>query len=142
MWDDQRVRFVKDLALCVIYSTGMARSTTPASDSSAQEIKLARWYEFFKDACNTATRLGYGIACHPDQKSPIQDMMERVYEDPSWGGRTLPPLLVTDRVPAGTYQWVDQGTLDLISFEAGLKSRKGLGRFRTAYTPDTALKRM
>ena len=102
---------------------------------------LARWYETFLTVCQTAQRRGYGIACHPSQKSEIQDMMERVYEDELWNRGDPPPLLVHSSVPRGTYQMVDEKTLKLISLAAGVKSNTGMGRLTRLWTPRAGLRK-
>jgi hypothetical protein len=114
---------------------------TPASESSAQEVFLARWYETFLDVVKAAKRREMGVAVHPSNQSPIRDMMERVYEDELWNLGDLPPLLVHSDVEPGTYQLVDVDTLNLISFRAAMGKEKGLGRFTTIYTPDATLRR-
>jgi hypothetical protein len=114
----------------------------PASESANQERDLARWYEFFRDNCTAAARRGMGIATGPDNKAALQDMMERVYEDELWPkGVDLPPLLVSSNIEPGTYQFVEPETLVLLNAEAAMKSATGLGRFKTLYTPEEALKR-
>jgi len=83
-----------------------------------------------------------GIATGPDDKAPIQDMMERVYEDELWpAGTDLPPLLIHHSIPPGTYQFVEPETLQLLTAQAMNKSATGMGRFEALYTPNEALKR-
>lgn len=120
----------------------MSNNSDPASESSSQEKRLARWYEFFLDVCRTAARMDYGIAVHPKHKAALQDMMERAAEDPLWPtGWVLPPLVVATQVPEGEYRFIDKATMRTISFAAALQSSKGLGRFKKAYTPQEALRR-
>ena len=115
----------------------------PASESANQERDLARWYEFFRDNCRAAARRNMGIATGPTDKAAIQDMMERVYEDELWPkGTDLPPLLIHHSIPAGSYQFVEPETLQLLTAQGMNKSSKGVGRFKTLYTPGEALKRM
>ena len=114
----------------------------PASESAKQEQDLARWYEFLRDNCVAAARRGVGIATGPENKAAMQDMMERVYEDELWPeGTDLPPLLIHHSIPPGTYQFVEPETLQLLSAAAMNRSQTGLGRFKTLYSPEEALRR-
>lgn len=102
---------------------------------------MARWYETFLDVCKAAKRRNLAIVCNPSAKIPIQDMMERVYEDELWTLGDLPPLMVHPSVEPGTYQLAEQHTLKLVTMAAAMRSDRGLGRFDVLYSPDEALKR-
>lgn len=103
---------------------------------------MARWYENFLDVCRIAKKRGLGIACHPDNKAALQDMMERVFEDDQWRMGDLPPLLSHPRMPVGEYRFVEPETLKVISMAAANNgARTGMGRYDKLWTPDNALKR-
>ena len=109
-----------------------------------RELMLQRWYHFFLDACKTAKRLGYGIACNPNQKSELMDMMEQVAEDEMWAsvGGDLPPLVVHRDVPDGQYMFVDSNTMKVLTAQAAVKSSRGLGRFSELWTPGEGMRRL
>lgn len=109
--------------------------------TSQENPQLAAWYENLIMVCNVAKRDGYGIACHPTGKAPIMDFMERVLEDDLYKYDELPPLLVHSQVRPGEFQFVDQLTMRVISFEAAMQSRTGLGRFQKMYDPSHAIKK-
>lgn len=109
-----------------------------------RDLRLQRWYHFFLDVCKTAKRFDYGIACHPDQKQEMMDMMEQVAEDEMWQsiGGELPPLVVHRDVPPGQYMFVDKKTMKVLSNQAALQARSGLGRFSKLWTPGEGMKRI
>lgn len=109
--------------------------------SRSEERAYARWYETFLDVVKAAHRRDYGIAVHPDHKSPIQDMMERVLEDELYPYQDLPPLVVHMNVPRGEYRMVDKESMRVLSFQAAMQSKKGLGRFSHLWTPDESKKK-
>lgn len=111
--------------------------------SKTQDLMLERWYHFFLDVCKTARRLNYGIAVHPSHTQEFMDMMERVAEDDMWpyAKSELPPLVAHIDVPDTQYMLIDTKTMKVLSTQAALQSRKGLGRFNTLYTPTEGIKR-
>ncbi len=113
------------------------------ASSATQEVQLARWYEFFLDVVKRAKWMNYGIATHPAHKSPIMDMMERVFEDELYPWNDLPPLLIDSRVAEGEYMLISPTTLELVSMQQIYKTdKRGLGRFKKLYTPDHSLDKM
>jgi len=100
------------------------------------EDRLALWYSTFLDVVKAAKRRDMGIACHPSNKAPIQDMMERVYEDPEYNLGDLPPLVVHRDVEPGCYQLINGETMRLLTMQAAMQDSKGLGRYQKMYTPD------
>jgi predicted protein tyrosine phosphatase len=121
--------------MCVKYM-----GVKPASESTAQERFMARWYETFLDSCTAAKRRSLGIVTHPSNKAAIMDMMERVYEDPLWQLGDLPPLLVHHGCPPGEYRFVEPETLDILTAQAAMQTNKGIGRYSKLLTPDQSLK--
>ncbi len=109
-------------------------------DTSQENPHLAAWYDNLVIVCNTAKRDGYGIACHPSGKAPIMDYMERVLEDEMFKYDELPPLLVHSDVKPGEFQFVDEVTMKVISFQAAMQSKTGIGRFGKMYSPDESLR--
>jgi hypothetical protein len=110
--------------------------------TSQENPRLAAWYENLIMVCNVAKRDGYGIACHPTAKAPMMDYMERVLEDEFFKYNELPPLVVHSQVKQGEYQFIDETTMKVISFQAAMQARTGLGRYEKMYAPDTSLKNM
>jgi hypothetical protein len=110
--------------------------------TSQENPKLAAWFENLIMVCNVAMRRGFGIACHPSAKAPMMDFMERVLEDDLYNFDELPPLVVHSQVQPGEFQFIDDTTMKVISFQAAMKSGTGIGRFDKMYAPHESLKRM
>lgn len=111
-------------------------------DTSQENPQLAAWYNNLIIICNTAKRDGYGIACHPSGKAAMMDFMERVFEDEMFKHDELPPLLVHSDVRPGEFQFVDEVTMKVISFQAAMQSNTGIGRFAKMWSPDESMKRL
>ena len=109
--------------------------------SLSEERFSARWYETFLDMVKAAHKRGYGIAINHAHKSPIQDMMERVFEDELYPYPDLPPLVVHRDVPPGEYRMVDTNTMKVLEMQAAMNSDSGLGRFSRLWTPDESKKK-
>jgi len=110
--------------------------------TSQENKKLAAWYENLVMVCNVAKRDGYGIACHPSGKAPMMDYMERVHEDELYKHDELPPLVVHPSVQPGEFQFIDETTMKVLSFQAAMQAKTGLGRFQRMYAPDESLRRL
>ena len=111
-------------------------------DTSQENVKLAAWYENLLIVLNVAKRDGYGIACHPSAKAPLMDYMERALEDEFYKYDELPPLVVHAQVQPGEFQFIDETTMKVISFQAAMQAKTGIGRFQKMYSPDESLRKL
>jgi len=111
-------------------------------DTSQENPQLAAWYENLIMVCNVAKRDGYGIACHPTGRAPMMDFLERVLEDELYKYDDLPPLVVHRDVTPGEFQFIDETTMKVLSFQAALQSHTGIGRWEKMYAPDESIRKM
>lgn len=94
-----------------------------------------RWYHRMKDFLNPIHARGFGIACHPEDKAMMVDMLEQLGEDDTWPHDEVPPLLASKRVKRGEVRPVDKDTLAVVTMAHVNNSKKGFGRFNGLYLP-------
>ena len=106
--------------------------------SQLSKLEKEMWYHRFKDFANPIQQRGFAIGCHPVKKQFLIDQLERLKEDETWThGENVPPLVVTKQINEDDIRPVDRETLKVLTMKQVNKSKKGFGRYKGLYIPNS-----
>ncbi len=105
-----------------------------------EEVITARSYEFFRDLCQAMKRRNQHFAVHPTDEKEMDEMRDRVHEDPLWTLGQPPRILPISGVERGTVRIVEAD--QIMTMAQAFRSNTGLGRFKKIYMPSYARKRL
>ncbi len=108
--------------------------------ANTEEVQTARSYEFFRDLCQALKLRNQHFAVNPTDEKEMDDIRDRVAEDPLWHLGEPPRILPIKGIQKGTVRVVEAD--QILTMQQAMSAGTGLGRFKEIYMPSFARRKM